>query len=177
MGSKSHYVLKLFPPEDLFNLYRHQAEEHNLKTNAFLGNDEGHPDAGFDLYLPKTISVEERSAGTRIGLGVKCAMEICGSAGEVVTPVSYYLRGRSSLATRTTLRLANAVGVIDSGYRGEIAAVVDNVGSLFEVDRCTRLFQLCPPDIGRPMKIEIVDSPESLGTTERGDGGFGSTGL
>ena len=71
------------------------------------------------------------------------------------------------------LHLINSIGVIDSGYTGNIKAVFENVGSKdCCVKRCTRFAQLVvvPCLLGSPRFIE------SLAETERGDGGFGSTG-
>jgi dUTP pyrophosphatase len=77
------------------------------------------------------------------------------------------------------------VGIIDSGYRGEIMAVVDNIDSANnDTKACirkymspmTRMFQICSPTL-EPFLVEIVDSEERLGSSERGNGGFGSTGV
>ena len=93
---------------------------------------------------------------------------------------------RSSLS-KTQLRLANSVGIIDSGYRGHLMGMFDVVnidsselshnkeGDYFgkEYDR---YLQICAPGLV-PIIVEIVNSKEDLGEeTERGDGGFGSTG-
>jgi dUTP pyrophosphatase len=98
-------------------------------------------------------------------------------------PTGYYLYPRSSIV-KTPFRLANSVGIIDSGYRGEIMAVVDNINSSSnDVSVClerympemSRMFQICSPTL-EPFMVRIVDSEEDLGSTERGSGGFGSTG-
>jgi dUTP pyrophosphatase len=81
------------------------------------------------------------------------------------------------------MRLANSVGIIDYGYRGEITAVVDyyrgnNTFTCdyhnregFIVEPGTRYFQLCAPSLAS-IEIELVDE---LTETSRGAGGFGST--
>jgi dUTP pyrophosphatase len=95
--------------------------------------------------------------------------------------VSYYLYSRSSTPLKTPLRLANSVGIIDSGYRGHIKAVFDNKNDYdfmeYNIEFGSRLTQLCPPNLEYPMKINIVNNIESLGITNRGTGGFGSTGI
>jgi dUTP pyrophosphatase len=70
--------------------------------------------------------------------------------------------------------LANSVGIIDAGYRGEICAMVRNCSNdLYTIKQGDRLFQLCSPDL-KPLDIIIVNE---LSESERGIGGFGSTGL
>lgn len=128
-------------------------------------------DSGLDLYCPDDITVS--GLGT-INHMVKCCM-INNLTGE---QSGYYLYPRSSIS-KLPLMLANHIGIIDSGYRGNIMAKVryllfadpEAIGS-FEVKKGHRLFQICTPDLS-PFKIKIVDSlPESV----RGEGGFGSTG-
>jgi dUTP pyrophosphatase len=82
---------------------------------------------------------------------------------------------RSSTGLKTPLRLANSVGVIDAGYRGNYIAVFDNVRTEpFSVEQGQRLVQICPPNLTYPLKVVLVDD---LGAqTLRGEGGFGSTG-
>jgi dUTP pyrophosphatase len=96
----------------------------------------------------------------------------------------YYLYPRSSIV-KTPFRLSNSVGIIDSGYRGEIMAVVDNIDAVNnDIKTClnkymppmSRMFQICSPTL-EPFMIQIVDSEDKLGLTERGSGGFGSTGV
>jgi dUTP pyrophosphatase len=81
--------------------------------------------------------------------------------------------------------LSNSVGIIDAGYRGEIMAVVDNIDAASNdtavclnryMPPMSRMFQICSPTL-EPFLVLIVDSEEKLGLTERGNGGFGSTGL
>lgn len=101
----------------------------------------------------------------------------------IMTYSGYYLYPRSSIV-KTSMRLANSVGIIDSGYRGEIMAVVDKNDSVNDwktvlkrdCKQYDRLFQICAGDL-QPFRVEIVESEcELSGVTERGDGGFGSTG-
>ena len=93
------------------------------------------------------------------------------------SPVGYYLYPRSSTGTKTPLRLANSVGIIDSGYRGHIIAVFDNwKEENYCIEPYQRMVQLCPPNLTYPIYVKIVESEEELGLTRRGAGGFGSTG-
>lgn len=97
----------------------------------------------------------------------------------------FYMYPRSSLS-KTQLRLANSVGIIDAGYRGNLMAMFDVVNINYENRQNSntdyigkayeRYIQICAPGLV-PIIVKIVNSIEELGsTTQRGDGGFGSTG-
>ena len=119
-------------------------------------------DAGLDLFVinEQTISAGET---TLIHLQIAC---------ENTENRPYLVMSRSSIG-KTPLRLANAIGLIDAGYRGEIMAVVDNIKTEdYTVEPGQRLFQLVAMD-GSPIHFELV---EELSDTTRGGGGFGSTG-
>ena len=77
------------------------------------------------------------------------------------------------MGAKTPLRLSNSVGIIDSGYRGNIIGIVDNLSDEdFIVEPGTRLFQICSPVLDS-ITFQIVNS---LSDTSRGGGGLGSTG-
>jgi dUTP pyrophosphatase len=96
---------------------------------------------------------------------------------------------RSSIS-KIPLRLANSTGIIDAGYRGHLTGMFDVV---FDAARCQndlsddneadffgkkfdRYVQICAPGLV-PILVEVVNTLEELGEeTERGSGGFGSTG-
>ena len=89
-------------------------------------------------------------------------------------PVSFYLYPRSSMGGKTPLRMSNSVGIIDSGYRGPLIWMVDNLSDEdYVVEQGSRLFQICPPTLNNPIVLNIV---QELSETERGEGGIGSTG-
>lgn len=91
-------------------------------------------------------------------------------------PVSFKIYPRSSMGSKTPLRLANSVGVIDSGYRGNLKACIDCYGSLdYTINEYDRLVQIVAFS-GRPIFVKIVDNLDDLGKTIRMDNGFGSTG-
>ena len=126
-----------------------------------------HKDSGFDLFCSYHHMCDAKSVSNKVVLGVACAMEKDG------LPCPYYLYPRSSIG-KTGLRLANSVGIIDSGYRGELTVFVDNVyDSDFQIETGVRLFQICTPDLSPLSSVELVDE---LDETSRGAGGFGSTG-
>ena len=107
----------------------------------------------------------------------------------VNAPAGFYLYPRSSIS-KTRMRLANSVGIIDAGYRGDIIAAVDTIGlfgsndiwhiwkeTLSPIQKYDRYFQLCAPDLSAFL-VHIVDTEAELGgPTTRGTGGFGSTGV
>ena len=79
---------------------------------------------------------------------------------------------RSSIS-KTPLRLANSVGLIDAGYRGEIMAAVDNIKDIpYKVEVGQRLFQIVAMD-GSKINFDLI---YELSQTSRGSDGFGSTG-
>lgn len=155
------------PPENqtLRAFYRNRIEDHNAKVYST------HPDAGFDLALPNNMVISKQW-GNKLPLNIHCAM-----VSSIGIHESYYLYPRSSIS-KTPIRLSNSVGIIDSGYRGVITAMVDclhihNDGIAFNA--MERYFQICHRSLS-PFKVVLVNSIDELGSTSRGDGGFGSTG-
>lgn len=92
-------------------------------------------------------------------------------------PVPCLLLPRSSIS-KTPLRLANSIGLLDAGYRGEVLAACD-VHADYEIKHGQRLFQICQHSFLPWSKIVFVERLEDLPKAEdtRGGGGFGSTGL
>lgn len=81
---------------------------------------------------------------------------------------------RSGLALKNGITVLNTPGTIDSGYRGEIGVILYNAGDdVFAVDRGDRIAQVVIQRF-ETAEFEVVDA---LTDTERGDGGFGSTGV
>ena len=119
--------------------------------------------AGVDLHAPKALVIHPNSNGV-VSTGL--AVEI---------PDGYFgaIFARSGMATRKGLRPANCVGVIDSDYRGEIKVVLHNDSDIIrpvqEGDRVAQLVIL-------PYEPIEFDEVDELNDTDRGIGGFGSTG-
>lgn len=85
-----------------------------------------------------------------------------------------YVYARSGLACKKGITLANSVGVIDSDYRGEIKCALINLGTDdFTVNHGDRIAQL----VIAPVCIADITVKECLDDTDRGVGGFGSTGV
>ena len=122
-------------------------------------------DSGLDLYCPEQLIIEPGETHL-IKMGIACEMT------DEYLPISYMLVPRSSIS-KTPLRMANSIGIIDAGYRGEIMAAVDNISKeTYTVSPGERLFQLVHPTL-YPINASLVNE---LSDSERGDGGFGSTG-
>ena len=118
-------------------------------------------DAGLDLYVLEDQTFNPGETG-KIKLGISC---------ENVDGKGYFLFPRSSIS-KTPLRMANSIGLIDGGYRGEIMAVCDNIKDYeFYISKGDRLFQLVSADLSS-IEFKIV---ENLSDSTRGEGGFGST--
>lgn len=118
--------------------------------------------AGLDLYCPFHIKVPADSQ-KKIPLGI--AVEIPKGHMGLLVP-------RSSMS-KTPLRCANSVGIIDADYRGEISIVYENIScSDYMIFRGDRIAQL----IIVPIAVVDVEEAQTLSETERGVGGYGSTG-
>lgn len=84
------------------------------------------------------------------------------------------VRPRSGLALKRGVTVLNAPGTVDSDYRNEVGVILANLGEdPFTVERGMRVAQMV---ISRACRAEMLEV-EELGETERGLGGFGSTGL
>ena len=93
----------------------------------------------------------------------------------VAIPHGYEIqvRPRSGLALKHGITCLNTPGTIDSDYRGEVKVILANLGAEpFEVRRGERIAQLVPAPVLRSAFREV----DELDSTERGSGGFGSTG-
>ena len=101
----------------LIQFYKQRVELHNNNVNS------PYPDSGFDLGLPKDLTITKPTSN-KIPLDICCSMYTSKNI-----PQPYYLYPRSSII-KTPLRLSNSVGIIDTGYRGTITAVVDNLSKI-----------------------------------------------
>lgn len=136
-----------------------------LSPNAILPTYGSAEAAGADLYacLEKPVTIEP---GETAWISTGIALEVPkGCAGLVYA--------RSSLGVKRGLAPANKVGVIDSDYRGEIKVVLLNHGkSAQTVEHGERVAQF----IITPVLTPAYEEVEELSDTQRGSGGFGSTG-
>lgn len=120
-------------------------------------------DAGLDLYAARDAALE---AGERAIVETGVAVAIPRGWAGLVLP-------RSGLALRQGVTVLNAPGLIDAGYRGEIKVLLINHGrERAAVRRGDRIAQLVIQPVGRAALVEA----ETLPPSDRGAGGFGSTG-
>jgi len=157
---------------DLYKQYENAMNSHNERIM-----NEKYVDAGFDLYAPQELICASGKVN-KLDFKVKCSASIISNFGSGCkeSPTGYYMYARSSIY-KTRLRMANSVGIIDSGYRGNIMAMLDCLpGSEdYKVERYDRLTQICAPGL-MPIVVKLVDNTDELGSSTRGEGGFGSSG-
>ena len=198
-------VLKLYVNSanpELGDLYRAHVEKHNaqLENNSF-------PNSGFDLFIPADVVFDTPFVSRFVDLEIKTEMiysdltfthvsapnSVSDSGieyeideaqiGGISYSTGYYMYPRSSMS-KTPLMLANHTGIIDSGYRGNLMGALrylperylpePNV-STYILAKHTRLFQICHANLC-PVYVVLVSENE-LTSTDRGEGGFGSTGI
>lgn len=122
-------------------------------------------DQGCDLYLPEDITIEPNARGVIIPLGIAVAI-----------PVGWALaiRPRSGLSHKSTLRISNTPGTIDTSFKDEVGVIVDNLSdsplSLKAGDRIAQFIL----EKNYQADFEIVENVKTIGE-DRG-GGYGSTG-
>ena len=139
-----------------------QVKIKKLNPNAVIPTYAKSGDAGMDLVATKIIS----NTTFDVTYGTDLAMEIPKGFVGLIFP-------RSSIR-KYELILSNSVGVIDSGYRGELQATFKKTNGLDSLaykvgDRIAQIMIIPHP----PIEFHAVDE---LSDTERGEGGFGSTG-
>ena len=170
------------PEFSLKKLYQVAINNHNemIDKNPY-------PDSGFDIYYPERDTILEFESNKPIKIDFK----ISAAMYDNYIPTAYTLHARSSIS-KTGVRLANNIGIIDSGYRGHLCGFFDpilgsksldgkfsktlgNFNSEYKIEQSQRLLQICSPDL-KPFKVVLVNDISELGMTDRGGGGFGSTG-
>lgn len=166
-------VISLYTENPRLKLaYMEQIERHHKKI--LTANSVDLCDSGFDLFLPKDEKVCT-PFGNKFNFEVKCSAVI-NKPGFIKIHTGYYLYPRSSISN-TPLRLANSLGIIDAGYRGNLMGVFDCLESNFRPTAMTRYVQICAPSL-KPFLVRLVEKESDLGlNTFRGSGGFGSTGI
>lgn len=122
--------------------------------------------AGLDLLAANDADIE-------IAPGKRAAIP-CGIAIALPEGFEAQIRPRSGLALHHGITLLNAPGTIDSDYRGEVKAILVNLGEAgFQVRRGMKIAQMV---IARHEQVDLVETVE-LPQSTRGSGGFGSTGM
>ena len=179
-----YMLLKLYISNPSLKLkYVDEVNSHNLK----IIHNPKYIDAGFDIYVPEKITCSSANKINKIYHGIKCSATVMSGPSKYDTGnysvmceaikfnTGYYMHPRSSIY-KTPLRLANSTGIIDAGYRGNLIGMFDCSAEEHVIEQYDRLLQICAPSL-MPVFVEIVETEEELGEqTQRGEGGFGSTG-
>lgn len=147
---------------NMFDVYKEKIIEHNKMVL-----EDPHPNSGFDLLLPNIVHFEQFKSQL-VNLHIKACMMHNGSC------LPFQIFPRSSIS-KTPLMLANHVGIIDSGYRGNLMAAFRCFEDSYVAEKNTRLVQICLPSLS-PFLVNVIKE-EELNNTSRGSGGFGSTGV
>lgn len=137
---------------------------------------------GADMALPEYETIGSAGMDLRAAIGEGKALTI--NAGErTLVPTGFIfeipqgfevqIRPRSGLALKHGVTCLNTPGTIDSDYRGEVKIILANLGQeAFEITRGMRVAQM----VVAPVVQAIVKEIDAISETDRGDGGFGSTG-
>jgi len=135
-----------------------------VSDGALLPSRAHEGDAGLDLYACEAAHI---GPGERWGVGTGIAVEIPAGHAGLVLP-------RSGLAREHGISLVNSPGLIDSGYRGEVRVLLLNTdpAETFRVAAGDRIAQLLITPIAPAEPVEAA----RLADSDRGEGGFGSSG-
>ena len=137
-----------------------------LKDNAVIPKRATAGSAGADLYACIDNPIE-LAPGKLVKIPTGIAIELADNG------LAAFLFARSGLGVKHGITLANSVGVVDSDYRGEICVGLCNVSDeTYTIQPRERIAQMVIMPV---ICAEFVEA-ETLGDTERGEGGFGSSG-
>ena len=135
-----------------------------ISDKAIIPNYANKGDAGLDLYAINELILASGERGL-VRTGIKI---------ELPENTEAQIRPRSGLALKHGISLVNAPGTIDEGYRGEIGVIVINHGQdVFKVESGMKIAQMVIKPVWRVQVQEV----KSLSDAERGDRGFGSSGV
>jgi len=124
-------------------------------------------DSGFDLYSTEEITLKPFGRAL-VSTGLKLSFDI---------GYEIQVRPKSGLALKQGITVLNTPGTVDSGYNGEIMVIVFNTNQTeFTIPKGMKIAQavLCPVINGKYVNLQLVDKIENK---DRGDNGFGSTGI
>ena len=119
-------------------------------------------DSGADLYVLDHTYIPAGARGFKVRTGVKL---------DIPNGFEVQVRPKSGVSTKTPLRVI--LGTVDSGYKGEVMIMVDNISDQpIEVPRHKAIAQM----VLQSVPMMIFEEKDELSTSERGENGFGSTG-
>ncbi len=137
-----------------------------LKENAKIPQRATNGSAGMDLYacIDESVTLNPgQLAVIPTGIAIELPDNTCAA----------FLYARSGLGVKHGICLSNGVGVIDSDYRGEICAGLCNVSDKpYVIEPYERVAQM----VIAPVLTPVITETDELSDTERGEGGFGSSG-
>jgi dUTP pyrophosphatase len=158
------------PHDDAYYMYCDLAYKYNERAP-------GERDSGFDVYCADDVPMAlGDTAFLKFGIESSCAMK--GTSDATLDPRAFWLMPRSSIS-KTNFICANSKGLIDSGYRGPLMGAVRKLfGEAETIKKGVRLFQIVSGSAKPWRKIVVVRTVAEFPkpTSERGSGGFGSTG-
>jgi dUTP pyrophosphatase len=170
----NYAVLNLYvnkEDKELVELYKNHVAKHN---NLLLETQ--FPNSGFDVFIPENVQFTENGEVKLVNLNIKTEMLYHEVIYSSKSYCAFCVEPRSSIY-KTPLTLANNRGVIDSGYRGFIYTPLRLVANKpYVVEKHTRILQITHPTLC-PIFVNMIEDESDLTKTERGEGGFGSTGV
>ena len=167
-ANKQTFLISILEAATLsvYDLMQNPRERIEVKIKVLPGGKiptYAHPtDAGADVYASEPTNFEPYET------------KIVHTALQVAIPAGYeiQIRPRSGMSLKTSFRIANAPGTIDSDYRGEIGVIMTNISNKpAAIEKGDKIAQMVIAPV--PM-IKWVET-DNLDETERGEGGFGST--
>lgn len=136
-----------------------------ISDDAVLPSKSHEDDAGFDLFSIEEVVIKPKEfkiIKTGIGLELPIGTEA-------------QIRSRSGLALEKGIAVLNSPGTVDAGYRGEVGVILINHGNeVFHVENHMKIAQMVIQELPT---IELIQTELELGPSDRGESGFGSTGL
>jgi len=167
---------------DLIDKYKNLFDKLQDKTNQYRNGANHCIDAGVDIFTPVEQTVTASGFSHKVKTALKCAMYFNDGTSSLRVPSGFHMYPRSSTGASTPLRLSNSVGIIDSGYRGELMGLFDNISQNdYTIEQYQRVLQICASNLTYPIFPVLVDNVDMLDkyvySNDRGSGGLGSTGL
>ena len=160
-----YMYLKIFVDSNDESLKTKYREYISQRENKMLKDPE-HIDAGFDIFVPDEIPLFNNIVN-KIDFNIICSAQIVKmiyNSEDVISKsynTGYYMYPRSSIS-KTHLRLANNVGIIDAGYRGHLMGMFDIIYAYHNsmtINKYDRLLQICAPGL-MPIFAELVNTKE-----------------
>lgn len=192
--SKKEAKQEVVSPEEMSAFLRSKTNQHDtfqapkpcLKIKRLRDNDLPLPEyktkgsAGMDLMADLTKSLDPEKtepvdpSGVRIVHPGRSMLISTGLSIELPNGFEAQVRSRSGLALKNQVVVLNSPGTVDADYRGEVGVILFNHGSKpFVVHHGDRIAQLVIAKVEQLPQVEVTETSK----TERGEGGFGSTGV